>query len=337
MKKLIFLVVYFCGFTTAYSQVNLTIQQYDSLKKVQVVLAEKNQYLQDSILNLATRCTQDSKEANDSITNLHKSYKAELRKLVTEKEKLNKELKTANKKAADLQKNKIIIERDSLHYLVNRIKADNLKLNDKLLEKDNEITSVQKHGEQKALLEKENGKREALANIIDVYKTKPFDDLIKFSNKESIMRDLSLVGNNTEIAVILNDLHNYFEAKEQLTKKFDADQIKKTQIKLNQINQKSILLDKLKKDIGNYQKFNDGLKVMLKKLNKIDEEIQGENMDEETRNIKITQIMSEISSYIFSYDSNFTDYPYLTDIVLEIIKSKQPNTDADVTYLLRKL
>ena len=54
-------------------------------------------------------------------------------------------------------------------------KADKLKINDKLLEKDNEITSVQKHREQKALLEKENEKREALANIIDVYKTKPFD------------------------------------------------------------------------------------------------------------------------------------------------------------------
>lgn len=337
MKKLIFFVVYFCGYTTAYSQVNLTIQQYDSLKKVQVVLAEKNQYLQDSILNFATRCTQDSKEANDSITNLHKSYKEELRKLVTEKEKLNKELNTANKKVADLQKNKIIIERDSLHYLVNRIKADNLKLNDKLLEKDNEITSVQKQGEQKAYQEKENGKREALANLVETYKNKPFDDLIKSSNKETIHRDIVLVGNNAEVKLVLNDLLKYFDAKEQLTKKFDAVQIMNTQTQLNQIKQKSILLDKLKKNVGNYQKFNDGLKVMLKKLNKIDEEIQGENMDEETRNTKITKIMSEISSYIFSYDSNFTDYPYLTDIVLEIIKSKQPNADADVTDLLRQL
>jgi hypothetical protein len=48
-------------------------------------------------------------------------------------------------------------------------------------------------------------------------------------------------------------------------------------------------------------------------------------------------VLSEISVYIFNYDFNFTYYPYLSNIVLEIIKRKQPDADADISDLLNAL
>ena len=39
----------------------------------------------------------------------------------------------------------------------------------------------------------------------------------------------------------------------------------------------------------------------------------------------------------FNYDFKFNDFPYLSDIVLEIFKRKQPNPDADISDLLQKL
>lgn len=337
MIKFIVLALFVCGFSTAYSQVNLTIEQYDSMRNEQKLLAEKNIQLKDSIRNLATNSANDFKKVNDSISDLHKSYKQELKKLVAEKKELNKELITANKKVDDLQKNKIIIERDSLQNLVNEIKSDNLKLADKIKYKDLEIANVKQQGEQKVHQEKENGKREALANLVNTYKDKPFDDLIKFSSKESVQRDILLVGNNLDVKLVLNDLLIYFNAKEQLTKKFDAIQTKNAKTQLNQIKQKSTLLDKLKENIDNYQIFNDGLTDMLNYIIKIDIDFKGEGMDEDTHKVKFNKIMSEISSYIFNYDSNFTDFPYLSDIILEIIKLKEPNTDADISDLLKKI
>jgi hypothetical protein len=337
MNKLIIIAFLVCGFLTANSQVNLTIQQYDSIKNELKVLVEKNQHLQDSLENLVSILLQDFKKANDSISDLHKSYKDELKKLVVEKEKLSKELVISVKKVADLQKNKIITERDSLQNLVYKKDKDNSKLVEKIKAKEVEIDSVKKQCEQKVLQEKENGKQEALENLVNTYKNKPFDQLIKFSSLESVQRDILLVGDNVQVKLGLNDLLIYLKAKEQLKKKFDADQIKNTQVQLNQITQKSSLINKLKEDIEKYQIFNKGLSEMLNEIIKMDINFTGEGLDEETRTKKLNKILSEVSSYIFNYNFNFTDYPYLSDIVLEIIKRKQPNTDAIVTDLLNKL
>ncbi len=331
------LVFFICGFSTAHSQVNLTIQQYDSIKNEQKVLVEKNQNLQDSCRKLATILSQDFKKASDSITYLQKSYEDKLKKLVAEKEKLSKELIAADNIVIKLQNNRIITERDSLKNLVNKIKADNSKLFDKLTAINEENTFVKRQCEQKVLQEKEKCKYEALANLVNTYKNKPFDYLLKFSSIESVQHDLLLVGDSIQIKLVLNDLLIYLNAKEQLTKKYNADQIKNAQMQLNQINQKSKLIDKIKINIENYQKCNKGLNAMLNEIINIDKDFTGEGMDKETRKEKVYKIMSKISSYIFDFDINFTDYPYLSEIVLEIIKLKHPNADAKVTDLLNKL
>ncbi len=218
-----------------------------------------------------------------------------------------------------------------------KTKSDSIALlKTQLSDKDKQIAITKQQGDQKAHKENERGKTEALGNLVDTYK-KPFDDLIESSSKESVQRDKLLVGNNVEVKLVLNDLLIYFNAKELLTKKFDAVQIKNGLTQLNQVKQKSNFLDKLKEKVGNYQIFNDGLKEMLDEIIKIDRNFIGEGMDEETQKMKFNKIMSNFSTYIFNYDFNLSDYPYLSDIVLEIIKRKKPNADADVSDLLKKI
>jgi hypothetical protein len=338
MNKFIIIAFFVCGFSTAHSQVNLTIQQYDSITNEKNVLVEKNKNLQDSCKKMATNFSKDFKKANDSIANLHKSYQEELKTLVADKEKLSKELYSANKKVSDLQPEKISKERESLQNLVNITKTDNSKLVNKIDSIEKEIVIVSQQCEKKVLQEKENGKHEVLANLVNTYKNKPFDYLVKCSSIESIQRDILLVGDSMKVKLVLNDLLIYLNAKEQLTKKFDAVQIKNTQMQLNKIIQKSDLVNKIKETVEKYQEFNKGLKSMLNEIKEIDNKIpEGEGVGEDTRKTKFNLIYLEISSYIFNYNLNFTDYPYLSDIVLQTIKRKQPNIDADVTDLLNKL
>ena len=218
-----------------------------------------------------------------------------------------------------------------------KTKSDSITLlKAQLLDKDEQITTIRQQVIQRAQQEKEQGKQEALIKLLNTYK-KPFDDLIKSSSKESIQRDMLLVGDDAEVKQILNELQIYFDAKELIAKKFDDVQIKNAQTQVKQIRQKSTLLDKLEETVGKYQIFNNGLKEVIDELVTLDNRESVAGMDEEIQKQKFNKIMSEISAYIFNYDFNLMDYPYLSDIILEIIKRKQPNADANITDLLNKL
>jgi hypothetical protein len=106
---------------------------------------------------------------------------------------------------------------------------------------------------------------------------------------------------------------------------------------LNQIQRESVLLVKLKDNLEKYQTFNDGLKEMIENIIALDGKEKVAGMSEEIKNMKFNKILSEISLYMFNYDFNLKDYPFLSDIMLEIIKLKQPNPDADLSGLLKKI
>lgn len=206
-----------------------------------------------------------------------------------------------------------------------------------IAEKDNQITAEKQKGEQKEQEKYDAGKNEILAMIANSYKSKSFDELLKSSTKESAQRDLLLFQNQAEIKQILSDIENYFNAKELLDAKLDIVQIKNVQNQLGQIKQKSTVLANLKEIIGNYQTFNDGLKETIGKIKTLDNAEEVSKLSKEVQKKKFDKILAELSSYIFNYDFNFSDYPYLSDIFLEIIKRKQPNPDADILDLLNKL
>jgi light-regulated signal transduction histidine kinase (bacteriophytochrome) len=177
---------------------------------------------------------------------------------------------------------------------------------------------------------------QALDNIVNSYKNKQFDDLITASTKESVRRDIQLVSDNPDVRQILDDLDMYLKIKELLSHKYNDERIKEAQTRLKTVNRESTLLDKLIENIDNYSNFNQGLKETIEKINNLDMQESVAEMSDDIQKQKFNKILSNISSYVFNYDFNITDYPYLSDILLEIFKRKQPDVDADISDLLDK-
>ncbi len=307
VKKIIILTVIICGVGSAYSQdcSDKEKKQAELIDSLQKVIKDAN----NQFNKIAAMTQNNLKAMSDTIISL-KSNLSSLEKFKAHKKSNDVQLKTKS---------------DSITLLKNQ-----------LSDKDKQITSVKEQDVQKAHTEKERGKKEVLANLVFTYK-KPFDDLITSSSKESVQRDIHLLANDTLVKPILDDLQIYFNAIELLVKKFDFAQTKYVKTQINQIKQKSIMLDKLKETINKYQIFSDGLKETLNELIKLDKSESVSGMSEEIRKQKFNKIISKLIEHIFNYDFNFKDYPYLSDIILEIIKRKQPNADADISDLLSKL
>ena len=181
--------------------------------------------------------------------------------------------------------------------------------------------------------------REMLSIIANNYKIHTFDELIKSSTKQSVQRDKQLIGNNEEVSSVLYDLEIYFDAEEMIAKKFDVAKINHAKMQLNQIKQKSDKLDQLKDKMEYYQVFHEELKRIIEKLIILDGDGQDGRKargDALIQKLKFQDIMSELSNYMYNY-YDYANYPYLSNIVMEIIKRKYPDADADITDLLRKL
>lgn len=246
--------------------------------------------------------------------------------------------------------NKVKELRDELEGL-KKFKADKKSFDDQLKQKEEKIASLEaliatqeeqikaesKNGEQTAKNERENGRIEALVGIINNYQNTTFDDLLTSSTLLAVERDRKLLGNKASDMVILTDLNKYFTARELLEKKLDNSKVESMLTQLGTINQKSSSLEKLKEVLENYATFNAGLHEMITKLTALDKRESVAGMDDEIKKLKFNKILPELSAYIFNYDFNFSDYPYLSDIIFEIIKRKQPNPDADISDLLKEL
>ncbi len=227
-------------------------------------------------------------------------------------------------------------EKKNMDSIVRQIKDSIVLLKVGISERDRKITIEQQKAEQNAKQEFEKGKNEILTLIVNKYKSQSFDELLKSSSEQSVRQDLLLCQGIPEIHLILSDIQKYLKAKGILDTKLDAAQIKNQQILLSQIKRESVLLDNLKEIIINYQKLNDGLKESVERISAFDKIIEAAS-NKEVQKKKFDKILAELSSYIFNYDFNFSDYPYLSDIILELIKRKQPNADAEISDLLKKL
>jgi hypothetical protein len=142
----------------------------------------------------------------------------------------------------------------------------------------------------------------------------------------------------------LSDLQKYFSAKSLLAEKYNEQNLKNTVTQLGTVKQKYEAVSDLKKSIEGYKSKNDGLKDMITKINALNDVSDKKSImavDADSRLEKRNRINTIINAYIFDYDFNFADYPYLSKILVEIIKTKQRNTDAnankDMGYLLKEL
>ena len=305
MKKILILTLILCGFHSAYAQQDL-IKEVSRQAVVIDSLQKDVGFLKNNNKQMTIECQNNLKNLTDTIRSL-KSDLSELEKFKASKKIIDDQLKQKN---------------DSIALLKNQI-----------YEKGKQISDEKTTRDKYAREEYEKGKQSVSANVANSYTNESFDDLIKSSTKLSVQRDIQLVGSNPGVQPILSDLKTYFNAKELLEKKFDAAQVKNAQSQLHQIKQESVLLEELKEIIENYQNFNEGLKNTIMKIVVLDKDEIVAGMSNSIQDRKFIKI----SSYIFDYDFNLLDYPYLSDIALEIIKLKQPDADADISDLLKRL
>lgn len=305
MIKLITVMVMLCSFTSALAQKDLI----ERLEKQAVEIDSLRRFIKAEMYN-REQLRNENKNQQDTL----KWLKYELANL------------------EDFKKGKRNIDS------IVRQKSDSIALlKAAISERDKQITIEKQKAEQKAKDENEKGKNEVLTIIVNRYKGQLFDDLLKSSTKQSAVQDLMLCQSLPEINLTLSDILIYFNAKELLDAKLDAAQIKSQQIQLSQIKRESVVLGKLKEIISNYQTFNDGLKETVERIIALDKREAVSGMSKEIQKKKFDKILAELSSYIFNYDFIFSDYPYLSNILLDLIKRKQPNADADISDLLEKM
>lgn len=306
MKKLIVFTTLLFHFCYGYAQI--TQEMYD--KKVEEIGFLKKQITENDS-NIST--------IRGEYQNLLKFYMDTIRSLKTDLSDLVKYKK--QKKAYDAL---LLTKSDSI-----------VSLKSQIIKNDVLILETKKQGEKKAKEENAKGKSEALATIVNSYKNKMFDDLIKTSTKESVEREILLVGNYEEVKDVLNDLQIYFNAEELLAMKFNAAQIYNAQTQLSKIKRQSKLLDTLKDNVEYYQDYSSFLNETINKLILLDKTKSADG-DNEIQKLKFNEIVTILSNFMYNY-YDYSKYPYLSDIVIEILKRKRPNADADLTDLVKKL
>lgn len=268
------------------------------------------------------------KSANETVTNKSKEHQKMLKSKNDSIRILQLEISKLVRFKADMNKADALAkqQKDSIRLLMNQLTILN-KVN---------LAEKQKC-QQSLVVEKENRKNEIVSSIVNTYTNRSIDELIEASSKSLIQRDLLIVNGTNDVATKMNYLILYFKGKSLLEKRYNFEELKTIQLELNQIKQPSVQLDKLKRNINKYQTFNQGLIECFDKINLIDEKEIVKGLPEEIINQKRIKIIAEISNYIFDYDFNFMDYPYLSDIMLKVINLKKPNPDADISILINNI
>ena len=321
MKKVIVVILVIFSVSYAYSQ--------ELIKEIQK-LTLANDSLQKQVI----------KPLNDSILKLNSAHSIEIAKLneqvrvlKNEKSNLNKKIKTLESSIVELDKNKLKGERDSLQAKIDILTINEIDLNKQIVEMDKQRIKAIELVENKSIQEKEKGKQEALNQIIQTY-NKPLDELIKNSTLKTVARDMSIVGDKTEGQQKFFSLQKYYNSELVLSEKYSKQKVENAITQLENIEQTEIVL-KLTDKLSKYKSCNDALKTTIDKILEIDEKFVAN--DEYTQKTKFNDVLAEIAWYFRNYRFNFIDYPYLSEIVLEIIKLKQKDANTDIYNLKEKL
>lgn len=241
-----------------------------------------------------------------------------------------------DKTESNKQKNKS--DKDIIKDLKTSIqqKADTIKLlKDSIKNKDTFITGIKNESIRREKEQYIAGQQNVYDKIGKTYQNSTFDSLIKYSTKQSIERDSQLVINNSEAEKKWQSLQIYFSAQQVLKEKYDDQKLKNAQTRLSSIIQKSELLDELKKRLPKYKLYSDSLKTTITSLINYDKRFVAN--DEVSQKAKQQHILLELSSYFHNYRFNYTDFPYLADIILDIMKLKQKDANTDISSLSSKL
>jgi hypothetical protein len=186
--------------------------------------------------------------------------------------------------------------------------------------------------------ERLNAQKQTTASFFSTLRNMPFDELAQGYSLSLLQRDLEAAKNFPDIKSILQEINSVLLAKQVLERKYDAVLVKENLDKLSKIKRESSLLRKLRSNLENYKVVQRRLEECITKLQILDaNESAPPDQPQEVKSKKFAKVMAEISAVVFNVDLNAADYPYISDIVFELIKRKKPNLDADISDLMQKI
>ena len=331
-KTPVLLLVLFC-FSSAYAQSEK--ESFEYFTKDEMI-----QYLMNSGAQIDSLQKKVIEPLNDSISGLISSYSKKnsaLSDSISNHNDITRDLKKQilglEFTVTELNKNKVKEERDSLVEEVSSLKKK-VDEQEKIMKRKADIRKGEKAQSLIDLNEaRKTGKQEVLNRIINTYQ-KPLDSLIKSSSLKTVEDDMNTVRGEISGTDVLFELQKYFKSEQILNEKFNEQSVV---IELDNIGEleKTELVKRLSKNITSYKYLNEDLKKTIQRIILEDKSFIAYNSESESQ--KKGKIFSELASFIYNYDFNFTDYPYLSGIVLEIINQKQKDPNTDINYLLNKL
>jgi hypothetical protein len=232
---------------------------------------------------------------------------------------------------SDLEKAKPSIN-DSLRNVLasKKVKCDSL--NNILLERQLEILTLNR----KIIDEKQESSMEGRNSILEQIKSKydrSLDELIRdqffltYQADETILRNHSIAPPQKII-----DLAKYAAALKLLKYRFDEAGVVKTIQDLSTVNGSS-LTDSLKLKLQSYKKAND---YLLDRLGiSISEGLKLKGVDEYSKALLLQNTLVPLYQYLYKYPGG--TYQYLNELVLEAIKRKIRDPNADLTDLKGKI
>lgn len=234
--------------------------------------------------------------------------------------RLNNEYRTLNGRVLQLQDD---LEKE-------RKKAEKIK--DVKAERDSlmtQNTALQIRLDKEKKEQFDAGRKSVLGRIEQAYSS-GFDVLVQSTSLKTVQRDFPFVEDAT-IKKKMQDLQSYFEAQQVLCEKYDEQKVVAAQSKINSLP-KTNAVKALGESLVNYKFSFDALRETINKIKERDQKFIAN--DDYSENLKMKEILAELSDYFYNYSFDFAEYPYLTGIVMEIINRKQRDVNADISDLM---
>lgn len=326
MKRIIFTIALIGSFSSVFSQVTLTLDEYNGLNnKIDSLESGWEQADKDY-----TQQKKDSEKRIDSLTAHSQKLKKEKNTLFKEKNILRNKNETL---LADSRKLESRI--DSLKVKQKESHSSHQGLEAKLNTKKEELDTFKKQKRENEKTQYEKGKKEVLSTVTSSYAELSFDEMINASSQKQVKRDLNLIVDK-ELKEKLKDLNIYFSARQVLAQKFDQQEVQVALKKTKTIKEDSRLVKDLIENLDNYKLRNEGLRDALEKIQDIDQRFIA-NTDNDQKD-KEKDILAQVAWYFYNYEiNNLQDYPYLSAIIIEIMQIKHRDANTDISPILKKL
>jgi len=341
-KNYIFLIFLLLS-STCYSQINMSIEDYnkhilinDSLKrelnKYKAELNSKTDSLKRELSKYKAELnskTDSLKRYKDLLYKFDKKMKLEQRVKALEKDSISQSQRFSDaKNEIAVLKAQLSVKRDSIINFAKEVKYLNQIKNDKIKEIENLKHSLDEERINSFI----KGRNAILDQIKLFYTQKNIEEILQTSNFEFIKKDFEILNDtsNTHFKNILS----YYDAVKIFSEKYSEENIEKSKKILDKLHLENELVKSVNEKLKNYKTRQDKVKTLIENLIKFDEKVKASESSLQVQ--KLSDIVYKISEYMKTFNFRFNNYPFITNIISELIERKTKDADADISDLLNR-